>query len=512
MGKKRLFINLIANLASFSVSIGISFLLTPFLVGHLGKDVYGFYSLANNVVNYIAIISIALNSMFAKYITVALVQKNIIKARQYYTSIFFSNIILSLALIPILTLFVIFVQHIFNIPQIYLYEVRLLFLLVFCTMLLSIISSVFGASTYATNRIDLAAYVNMGKTFLRIIAYVLIFKVFRPSIVYIGVVVLLLEGYNSIAQIILKNKLLPQLCLKRIYFNIKLIVDVLKVGVWNSLSHFGDLMLSSSDLLVANILLGPAAAGVIAIIKTMPSLVSGIITATNAVFMPRIATRYGENNKELLVQEVNMSQRIMGTFTIPLVMTLIIFGKDFFNLWVPGNDSTLLAQLATIDLPRMMIVGVVWPVANLNIVIDKIKIPSILVIISGILNILFMFICIHFTPLGIYSIPLTTLILSILFYAFFIPIYPCKALKISKTAFLKPIAEMIISIIVIALITIPFKHIVNITDWYSFILFGGISGLVSLIIAALIFLKLRNIYSWILLIAEKIKSIKDLFK
>ncbi len=503
MEKKRLVINLIANLTSFAVSISISFLLTPFLVEHLGKDVYGFYGLANNVVSYISVISIALNSMAAKYITVELIRGNKIKAQQYYTSIFFSNIILALILIPLLTVLVVFIQHIFNVSQIYLHEVRLLFILVFCTMLLSLISSVFGTATYATNRVDLVAYTNIGKTCLRVLAYVLIFKVFQPSIVYIGIVLFLLEGYNSAIQILLKNKLLPQLYIKRIYFNIGLVGNVLKIGIWNSLNHLGDLMLSSSDLLVANILLGPAAAGVIAIIKTMPSLISGIITAINAVFMPRIATRYGENHKQSLIQEVNMSQRIMGTLTIPIVMTLILFGYDFFNLWVPGNNSRLLAQLAAIDLPRMMIVGVVWPVANLNIVMDRTKIPALWVIIGGILNILFMFICIHFTPMGIYSIPLTTLIFSILFYGIFIPLYPCQTLGVPKIVFIIPILEMLFSIILISLIIIPLKHLIHITDWYSFILFVGMAGMISLVISALIFLKPKRLYTGLLWAIKK---------
>ena len=45
MYKKQLSINLIANIMSFSIGVGVSFILTPFLIEHIGKEAYGFYPL-----------------------------------------------------------------------------------------------------------------------------------------------------------------------------------------------------------------------------------------------------------------------------------------------------------------------------------------------------------------------------------------------------------------------------------------------------------------------------------
>ena len=38
---------------SLFISIGVSFILTPFLIEHIGKEAYGFFPLANNFVTYI---------------------------------------------------------------------------------------------------------------------------------------------------------------------------------------------------------------------------------------------------------------------------------------------------------------------------------------------------------------------------------------------------------------------------------------------------------------------------
>lgn len=494
MKEKRLFINLFSNLLSYASSIAISFFLTPFLVKHLGKEIYGFYGIANNVVSYVSITSIALNSMAAKYITVELVRGNRLKAEQYFTSIFFSNILLSIILAPILALIVIFLQNLFNISDIYLHDVRILFLLVFCAMILNFIFSVVGSATYAKNRVDLKAYSDIGRALLRICLYVMIFKVFKPSIVYVGLVALCLETYNSGIQLILKKQLMPELGISPKFFNKRLVFQVLNVGIWNSLNHLGDLLLSSSDVIFANIMICESASGIISIIKTMPSLLSGVITAINGVFMPRIAISYGESNKKKLIKEVNLSQRVMGCITTTVVMMLILFAKEFYDLWVPGNDSDLLMKLSSIDISRMLFVGVTWPIANLNIVMDKIKYPSLLVIASGIANVVSMYHLIQFTELGIFSIPITTLVLSVLFYGIFIPLYPCKLLNVSYKTFLKPILEMFISIALISATIIPIKRFITIVSWGDFILCCGIFGTGCFLISVFTFFRPQNIF------------------
>ena len=261
MKGKRLSINLVANLLSYAIATILSFYITPFLVNHLGKEIFGFYGIANNFVSYITVVAVALNSMASKYITVELVRGNTLKAKQYFTSIFFSNVVLCLFLIPFLILIVFHLQNILSISKEHQNAIKILFALVFLAMIIRFITSIFGCSTYATDRMDLKAYIEIFKSLLRLFLYLLVFFVFKPSIIYIGLVLLLLEIFNSVVQIVISKRLLPQMKIDKAFFNIKLVVSTLKIGVWNSLNQLGDLLLSSSDLLMTNILLGELASG-----------------------------------------------------------------------------------------------------------------------------------------------------------------------------------------------------------------------------------------------------------
>lgn len=493
MNKGRLSKNLFANIISYTISILLSFLVTPFIVNNLGKEIYGFYGIANNVVSYITIIAVALNSMAAKYITVEVVRGNQLKAKQYYSSIFFSNIILCVVLAPILGIVVANLSGFLKISSQYYTQIQVLFALVFFAMLLRFSTSIFGSATYATNRMDLSAYVDISKSVLRLILFAFLFLLLKPSIIYLGIVLFLLEFFNAVVQIFLAKKLLPEITIKKKYFDFKLIVSTLKVGVWNSLNQLGDLMLSSSDLIMANILIGESASGNISIIKTMPSLVSGVITAINTVFMPRVAYEYAKNSTKSLVKEIQQAQKIMGAIITPIVMLLIVFGFDFYDLWVPGNDIELLGRLSAIDICRMALIAVAWPVSNLNIVLDKVKTPSILVICSGIINVVSMALLTKTTNMGIYAIVATTLILTILFYGVFIPIYPSKLLNLPWNTFVFPIGQMVISVIISGPILVLLHSAFSINNWIDFILCGGLCAIPAFLISIFTFVGPKTI-------------------
>ena len=72
---KQLLINIIASFVAFGVSMGINFFLSPYIVKTVGTEAYGFVQLANNFINYFSILTIALNSMSSRFISVSYFKK-----------------------------------------------------------------------------------------------------------------------------------------------------------------------------------------------------------------------------------------------------------------------------------------------------------------------------------------------------------------------------------------------------------------------------------------------------
>ena len=149
---KRLAINIIANIIAFAVNFVISFFLTPYIVETVGKEAYGFVSL-----NYASLITVALNSMASRFITIEIQKKDYDSASKYFSSILIANILICLVVAIPLALIVIFLQNIVNVPQDSLIDIKILWTLLFTNFAIDLISNVFAISTFARNRIDLYA-------------------------------------------------------------------------------------------------------------------------------------------------------------------------------------------------------------------------------------------------------------------------------------------------------------------------------------------------------------------
>ena len=72
----QLLVNMFANILSFIVSMGINFLLTPYIVKEIGSDAYGFVGLANNFISFIQLVTVALNSMASRFIAISVHEGN----------------------------------------------------------------------------------------------------------------------------------------------------------------------------------------------------------------------------------------------------------------------------------------------------------------------------------------------------------------------------------------------------------------------------------------------------
>jgi O-antigen/teichoic acid export membrane protein len=116
MKKKQMYFNLLAQLISFCVSFAISFFVSPIIVKEVGKETYGFLGLANNFVGYVTIITVALNSLAGRFVTVSLHKNDEDSANRYFSSVFFANLIVVAVLLIPATVFICFLEKFFDMP------------------------------------------------------------------------------------------------------------------------------------------------------------------------------------------------------------------------------------------------------------------------------------------------------------------------------------------------------------------------------------------------------------
>ena len=184
--KKNLIINLSASGISFIVNLGISFFLTPYITETIGVEAYGFISLGNNFINYASLVTIALNSMAGRYITIEIHRGNWDAANKYFNSVFIANIIAAVLMLFPAVLSIVYIDRIVNVPIELLNDVRLLFTFLFINLLVSIIFSTFGVATFATNKLYLQSLRNIEGTILRAVFLLGLFAFLKPAVSFLG--------------------------------------------------------------------------------------------------------------------------------------------------------------------------------------------------------------------------------------------------------------------------------------------------------------------------------------
>lgn len=446
MGKSkgRLSVSLISNMLSVAISLGIAFLLTPFLIGTVGKEAYSFYPLANNFVNYITIATTALNSMASRFITIEHAMGHSELSQKYYASVFLSNVFLSAVLFIPACLVVVFLDVLLDVPEALTLDVKLLFSFVFLSMIVNLVSSVFEVSTFMRERMDLKAYKDIAVNSLRGVLFVVLFLFLSPHVFYFGLVSCIAAVVGGTIQWKYASILIPDYKVRKSLFDLSLVFRLIKSGIWNSVNSLGSVLLQSLILLLANVFYGASSAGDMSIAQTLPGCLTTVIFVAYSVMLPGITNKYAEGSKEDLLSHVETTQCILGLVSAPIVCIVIILGPEFFSLWIPGSNTELLQILSVSLVAPLLVHSSMWTVYGLNIVTDSMKKPALVLVACGMANVglVLAAVCCFNAPLV--AIPLISAFVNIAYYALYVPVYAAKSIQVSPKKFVLQILRTIV--------------------------------------------------------------------
>ena len=145
---KQLVINMAADLLSTVVGFCVSFFLTPFIIERVGVEANGFVSLAGNFMGYATIVTMALNSMAGRFITISIHQEDYDETNKYMSSVFAANLLSSIVLTVPAVLLIINMNSWFNVSAAIVSDVKILWAFLFANFLYGNIVSVFGVATF----------------------------------------------------------------------------------------------------------------------------------------------------------------------------------------------------------------------------------------------------------------------------------------------------------------------------------------------------------------------------
>lgn len=479
---KQLAVNLIAQIAAFLVSFGISFFVTPYVTNKLGSDAYGFITLADNFVNYASLITIALNSMASRFITIKIYEEKMDEANVYFNSVLIGNILLT-AIAGIFSLVcVINIEKWINIPAELVGDVKLTFLIVFLNFMVGIMTSVFSIAFFSTNRLDISSKRSIEANLIRAGIVIAGYVFFEPRIVYVAVASIAASIFILIADIYYSRKLLPQIRINIRMFEISKIIELITAGIWNVVIRLSQILTNGLDLLISNLFISSSAMGILAIAQTVPNVMANLIGNIANVFSPEMTIYYAQKDKEMLVKSISRGMRMMTVFTIIPDALLIAFGVQFFRLWVPGQNAGQLCVLAVLCVINTVVSGPIQPLYQVFTITNKVKQNAVAMIIYGAASFLITLAVLETTDLGIYAIVGVSTICSILVNFLFTIPFSAKYLDLKWNIFFKDVFKSIALTVILVAVNMLVSGNVVCDTWLKLILVGGICAVMDFVI------------------------------
>jgi O-antigen/teichoic acid export membrane protein len=468
--------NILYSILVFCINILISFFLTPFIVKKLGEESYGFIGLSNNFISYIAIFLLVFNSMYARFISLNYHNNDYKNSNLYLNSVLRIVIFLSVLIAFFSFLFLPNIDVFLNIPLNLKQDVTLLLFFLVIGFMLNSLSSVFSVSTYLTNRLDLSNLRNLQGIFLRSLIILFSFSFFDARLYFIGI-----ASFCSSLLILFTNYkylkvLTPELNINFKFFDLQKIKILVSSGVWNLVLRTGTILLEGLDLIIANIFLGPKPMGILALSKIIPNVLSSFTITISGNFMPNLNKLFSQKDNNGLKFELLKSFKKISLIIVPCLGVFISFGEEFYKLWLNSNNFTDIYYLSVLTLLSLIFSVSINSIFGLFTVLNKVRYNAILILISGSISTLLVYILLNFdvieTEYGLFFIAGISSFITIFRNLFFTIPYLSQKINLRLSFFYLPIFKCLICVLIIFLFSFLLKYFFNFNNWVN--LFCGV--------------------------------------
>lgn len=473
--KGNLAISIIANMISVIVSAFVSFIITKYVVETVGSTTYSFYPIATNFANYFSIIFISVNAMSARFITVAFVNHQEEDAKKYFTSVLFADLGIAVVLSLLLIVFIARIEYILNIPVAILPSIRKLFIYLLIMVIVNGVCSVYIIAPYARNRMDIAGVISIIDNITKLLFFLFLLNRGDFHIEHYGLVLLVAAIVNLVLNYFATKVLLPGFSLDLKLLSLEHIKEVVSSGFWIMINRSGVLLINNAQLLVINIVLGADASGPLSLTQPIYSFISLFGSAMVNTITP-LVVRTVAQKKETFDQDVRYIQLLFALLIGGLCTIVMGFGEQFYHLYLPKEDAHLLYVLSYLNLLQLLITYITTFYTAFLTAINKVKVPSLVMLGIGVIGIGIMFLILKSTNLGIIGMLIANNLTYFFYYFIFQTLYARKECEMIQEDWKKSlkIMPLILSGLFFIVLNTLLGRIIPISNFVSLILICGV--------------------------------------
>lgn len=376
-------LNLVFNVMSMVVSMGLSFWITPYLTNSIGSEGYGLIPLIQQFVNYTTVITISITSISGRYFSIARRRENNKEAQEYFSSTLYATVITTLILLIPFVLSSFMIDKIINIPDGFLEDVRkthLIFMIVFIT---TFITSAFNDGPFSENKLFYTSGISIVNVILKSAVTVSLCLMFEPRIWFVSTGVLSGALAALVLSVLVFKKIIPDIKITLKPHN--RVKDILSSGMWISLGEIGVILFLQIDLFVSNHFVPLKEAGEYAVVLQLPSVIRTFSGTIVSIFVPVVVALYAAGDMEEMKKYVNNAVKYTGIVLSLPIGILCGLGGTLLSLWINPDFEKYQLVLAVLSV-HLSINLSVQAVTSIETAMAKVKIPAFMTLIMGAVN------------------------------------------------------------------------------------------------------------------------------
>lgn len=468
MNSKRLSINFISSIIQFLTALVISFFFTPDIVSSVGEDGYGFYSIACTCISYFTVLATAMNSMASRFITVEYHNGSIEKVKSYYATTFYSNLFVAFLFGIIIVFCVRQIDEILNVPSEIVSDVKGMFYFVLFAGLLSSVTAVFSSTVFCMNRLDIKSIAMIFISIIRVGLLYFFLTFTDVKLIYLGISYSVSVALEALVYVLTTVKMMPSIKLAPKDYKISSAKILVGSGIWNSVNQVNTILSSGLDLLMANLFISPAVAGILSISKTIPNQLMTLLLMLANIFLPALTIAYAKKDKNELMNIFQTSFDILGIFMGIAMAGFVVVGKEFFNLWMSESNPNLIYTLSLLGMIYLGVIGTTQIMGQATLLANKMRLPVLIVLVRNLIGVVLIWSLSSIFPnYAIYLIATVSPILFVMFELLFNVPYASKCIDFPKRFFYKNKIKFIVDIVILIAIfsTIKFFVLQSVSWW-----------------------------------------------
>jgi O-antigen/teichoic acid export membrane protein len=430
--KQQILKNVGSSWFALGVNVAVGFLLSPFILHHLGDEGFGLWVLIFSLTGYYGLFDLGIRSSIVRYVAKYTATDEQDELNRLVNTAMFSYGGVAVAAIIVTLIAGYYVDSIFRIPGGSVATARWLLLMVGVSVSLGFPLGVFGGILEGLQRFYLLNLTNVSSTLLRALLIVVALKHGR-GLLTIAFITVCFPLINQLVNAVAVFRLLP-MRLGSQYVDRSTLRTIASYSGTTFLIIVANRLRFKTDALIIGTFVSVAALTYFTIGSRLVDYAAEVVSCLAQIFVPMSSQSHAKGDMDGLRKMLVLGNRACASIIFPIAAILTILGKSVIEVWVgPKYIATSYPVLLVLLYPVTLMLAqhtsgrILWGMA-------KHRTWAWVVLAEGTTNLILSVLLVR--PYGILGDAIGTAIPLTCSMIFFLPQYLCRLVGIKLRTYL----------------------------------------------------------------------------